>query len=85
MDEVAAQIPAKWHQVGIALNLPHSELECLPASDSLRCFSSIFNTWMKQELKPYTWLTIINVLQTPAVGESRLAKVITSKLDRNNM
>ena len=80
MNEVAAQIPAKWHQVGTQLNLAPSDLECLPASDSHRCFTSVFTTWEKQDTKPYTWFTIIDVLKTPAVGESHLAKVITSKL-----
>lgn len=81
MNEVAAKIPAKWLRVGIAVNLPASDLECLSDLDSCKCFITIFTTWKKKETTPYTWLTLIHALQTPIVGELNLAKVITSKLN----
>lgn len=81
MNEVAAKIPAKWLPVGIAVNLPHSDLQGLPASDPCQCFTSIFATWKNKETRPYTWLTLIHALQTPIVGELNLANIITSKLN----
>ena len=81
MNEVAAKIPAKWLPVGIAVNLAHNDLECLPASDPCQCFTSIFATWKRKETKPYTWSTLIHALRTPAVGELNLANIITSKLN----
>ena len=80
MEQVAAKIPAKWQRVGIALNLNQSDLECLPVLDCHQCFVTIFTTWKKQETSPYTWLTVLDALNTKLVGEKHLAQVITSRL-----
>ena len=80
MEQVAAKIPAKWRRVGIALNLNQSDLDCLPVLDCHQCFINIFTTWKNQETSPYTWLTVLDALNTKQVGETHLAKEITSKL-----
>ena len=79
MNHVAAKILPKWHELGIALDLAHNDLECLRALDPHQRFSSIFTKWKEQMTKPYTWLTVIDALNTPTVGAINLARDITSK------
>ena len=80
MNEVAAMIPNKWQQVGIMLNVSDGDLACFAQSDSQNRFISVFTTWKSKQTAPYTWLTVVQALQAPVVGESKLAKDIKSKL-----
>ena len=80
MNEVAAMIPNKWQQVGIVLNVSDGDLACFTQSDSQKRFISVFTTWKNKQTAPYTWLTVVQALQAPVVGESKLAKDIKSKL-----
>ena len=80
MNEVAAVIPNKWQQVGIVLNVSDGDLSCFVQLDSQKCFISVFTTWRNKETSPYTWQTVVKALQSPTVGENKLAKDINSKL-----
>ena len=81
MNEVAAKIPNKWHQLGIALKLSDGDLSSSDARlGSHEHFSSVFTTWKKKQTSPYTWWTLVQALQAPIVGENKLAKDITSLL-----
>ena len=50
------------------------------SSDPIQCITSVFKVWKKRATKPYTWSTVIEVLNAPAVDEIRLAKELTTKL-----
>ena len=84
MNEVAAHIPNKWRELGIELQLTPSELDCFSVAslgDMLRCFSSVFTVWKNRMSRdPYSWLTVIEALRAPAVGENRLAQKLSDKL-----
>ena len=83
MNEVAAKIPGKWRDVGLQLGVDQSILEgiaTISLGDTNLCYSNVFARWKNQKTYPYTWLTIVEVLQAPAVGEERLATKIKSKL-----
>ena len=87
MNEVAAKIPNKWINVGLQLGLDPSVLQGIAAIspvDTIRCYSNVFTQWKQQNLNtyPYKWSTIVQALQTPAVGEESLADKIKSKLSR---
>ena len=83
MNEVASQVPAKWKQISIQLGLTPSDQECFVASnpnDPLQCFTSVFRVWKNRATRPYKWSTVIEVLETPAVDEKRIAQKLRTKL-----
>ena len=83
MNEVASKVSAKWKQISIQLGLTPNDEECFMAStpnDPIHCLTSVFKVWKKRAKKPYTWSTVIEVLNAPAVDEIRLGKELTTKL-----
>ncbi len=79
MNLVAAVLPAKWRLVGVQLGLSTArldEIESHPPYDCKRFFSSVFSEWESQDILPYTWATIVHVLQAPSVEENRVAEDI---------
>ena len=88
MNKVAAKIPSKWRDVGLQLGLDHDVLDGIAIiipGDTNYCYSKIFTQWknLNSTTYPYTWSTIVEALQTSAVGESKLAKKIESGLSRH--
>ena len=60
-----------------------SDQECFMASnpnDPLQCFTSVFQVWKSRATRPYTWSTVIEALESPAVNEMRLAQELRKKL-----
>ena len=85
MKEVAAQIPGKWRDVGLQLGSDQGLLEGIASispGDTNHCYCNVFTWWKNQNstTHPYTWSTVVQALQTPAVGEQRLADKIKIKL-----
>ena len=91
MNEVAAVIPSKWKAVGVQLSLSGGTLNSIQMSHGwkpIAChdsFEEVFRTWKDQATtgttcSPYTWLTMIDALKTPAVGEVALAESLEQKL-----
>ena len=86
MNEVASKITAKWKQISIQLGLTPSDQECFLAStpnDPLQCFTSVFRVWKSRATRLYTWSTVIQALESPAVDEMRLAQELRTKLQSN--
>ena len=85
MNEVAAKIPSKWRDIGLQLGLSQGVQEGIatisPRNTNL-CYSNVFTLWENQNstTHPYTWSTIVKVLQAQSVGEEKLATKIKSKL-----
>ena len=85
MNEVAAEIPGKWRDVGLQLGVDQGVLggiATISLGDTNLCYSNVFTRWKNQNstTHPYTWSTLVHVLQAPAVGEERLANKIKTKL-----
>ena len=85
MNEVTAAIPGKWRDIGLhlGLNCPVlAEIASISPGDDIQCYSNVFTRWKNQNstAHPYTWSTIVQALQSPAVGEERLADKIKIKL-----
>ena len=85
MNEVAAKIPSKWRDVGLQLGLDHGVLDgiaFISPGDTHRCYSNVFTRWKNQDstAHPRTWSTIVQALESRAVGEERLADKIMSEL-----
>ena len=90
MNLVAANLPNKWWDVGILLGMTVSQLDNWKkeyGGNSCQCFSVIFDTW-KKRTRNCSWAAIITALQTPLVGETRLAEELKPTLgdpSRNNL
>ena len=85
MNEVAAEIPGKWRDVGLQLGLDHRALDgvaTISPGDVNHCYSNVFTHWKSQnsQAHPYTWSTVVQALKTQAVGEDRLADKIEKKV-----
>ena len=83
MNEVAAIIPGKWRDVGLQLGVDKGVLDGIahssPENNNL-CYTDVFTRWMNLTTHQYTWLKVVQVLESPAVGEKRLADKIKNKL-----
>ena len=85
MNEVAAKIPSKWRDMGLQLGVDQSVLEGIATTspgDTKHHYINVFTQWENQNstTHPYTWSTIVQALESPAVGEKRLADEIKEKL-----
>ena len=82
MNDVASKVSAKWRQISIQLGLTHNDQGCFAdATDNnaMNCFALVLNAWKNRATRPYTWSTMIEVLNSPAVAEVRLAQELTTK------
>ena len=85
LNEIAAEIPSKWRDMGQQLGLDQGVLNgiaLISPGDTNHCYSNVFTIWKNQNspAHPYTWLTVVQALKTRAVGEVRLAAQIKNKL-----
>ena len=73
--KVASNCHDKCLIVGLQLFLPFSQLYAIESRNHnpINCFAEIFDLWERQADLPYTWVTIIDVLRSPAVNENKLA------------
>ena len=76
LNKVAIKIPDKWKSIGIALNIDLAFIRLVEGNQttSQERYIEIFDKWKKSLSKPYTWLTIIDALESPSVNENRLAQ-----------
>ena len=82
MNEVASNISAKWREISIQLGLTLNDQECFAdatGDNAMKCFALVFNAWKSRATRPYTWSTVIEVLNAPAIAEVRLAQELRTK------
>ena len=83
MNEVAADIPNKWRDMGVQLGLDQGRLDAIAyisSGDTNLCFSNVFTLWKNQMKHPYTWSKLVDALQSVSVEEISLAEKIKMKL-----
>ena len=83
MNEVASKVYAKWKEISIQLGLTLNDQKYfmeLTLGDPKQCFTFVFTVWKSRATKPYTWSTVIQTLESPAVDEMRLAQELRTKL-----
>jgi len=85
MNEVAAKIPGKWQDVGLQLGIDKGILDgivIISPGNNNHIYANVFTRWKNQKLAthPYTWSTVVHVLESAAVGENHLAGEIKNKL-----
>ena len=85
MNDVAAAVPSKWTFVGIQLKVPQKDLDDVQLqvagrpNSSIEAFRLMLGKWSTLDPNMYTWSTIIGALETPSVGEIRLASRLRTK------
>ena len=82
MNDVASKVSAKWKEISIQLGLSPNDYTCFAdatGGNAMNCFALVLNAWESTPTMPYTWSTMIEVLNSPAVGEVRLARELTTK------
>ena len=79
---VATKIQDKFYQFGTAVRLNDGFLRSLydDYHDSLVRFIVILNRWKDNDPDTYTWSTVINVLQSDAIGAYAVAQDIIKHL-----
>ena len=53
-------------------------------SDDIRSFIKVLDLWKKRQSSPYTWSTILEILNRPSINNNELAKEIKKKLRNQN-
>ena len=77
MNRVAPNAASNWEKIGISLEIPYSDIKTISrnkTADAVLCLAEVFDMWKKRGSPPYTWTTIISVLNAKIVGEVQLAK-----------
>jgi len=84
MNEIAAEIPDKWREVGIGLGLVTSDIKRIeadnPTHKSHPCYLEVFHIWKTNNVEAYTWKTVLKTLRTKLVNAHGLAKTLESRL-----
>ena len=81
-NEIASKIPTKWRAVGIQLGLLANKLDQISTEENNQCqscFRRVFCEWQSQNCDR-SWLAVLRVLRTDAVGEVRLARELRERL-----
>ena len=81
LNEVAAETN-KWEEIGLQLDLSHTDIERIKIEEQQRieaCFIKVFNKWETKLTPPFTWPVIISALESPSVAEFRLASQLKAR------
>ena len=81
MNKVAAVIPHLWRAVGNQLGISFAKLEAINMQhigNPMECFREVFYYWSNNPTicMAYSWESIVEVLQSPEVGQIELARHI---------
>lgn len=71
----------KWRVIAINLDITNVDIERI-AFENIHeqdRLIKVFEKWQTQSKHPFTWDTILKVLEEPTVGESRLAQELRKK------
>ena len=83
INEIASKVSAKWKEISIQLGLSLNDQKYfmeLTLGDPKHCLTFVFTVWKSRATRPYTWSTVIQALEAPAVDEMRLAQELRTKL-----
>ena len=85
MEEVAAKAPKEWIKIGTMLDIEQHVLDGFKSQyspDLMECYRAVFNHWKITTPLPYTWSTIVEVLESEVVQRNDLAAEIRRKYTR---
>lgn len=79
---VGAKAQDQFENIGLGLNLTKPELNAIKSecnNNSKSCFIEIFQKWEQNTTPPYTWMTIIEILESDLVQRKDLALELRRK------
>ena len=82
--QIANEIPTKWFDAGIQLDIKKAQLDQFETQhklNSVRLWTEVFDQWKREQKRPYTWETIICVLDS--IGENKTAAQIRKWIAKN--
>ena len=82
MNDVAAKAPDQWMNFGTMLDIDSSVLDSLKArhnADPIACYRDVFTQWKAITTPPYTWETVVEILESGLIERLDLAAEIKRK------
>lgn len=83
MEDVAAQAPDDWRNIGTMLDIHFSQLNSFSRqyqADPMDCYRAVFHHWeTSKKDHPFTWDTIVKILKSDVVKRRDLAAKIKKK------
>ena len=82
-NDIIVPLKSKWREIGIQLGVSPDELDTyydVRNRNIPLCFTDVLEKWRKSDQLPYTWATILEVLESPFIGEVAIANSIKKKL-----
>ena len=82
-NDIIVPLKSKWREIGIQLGVSPDELDVyydVRNRNIPLCFTDVLEKWRKSDQLPYTWATILEILESPFIGESAVASAIKNKL-----
>ena len=75
MDHIVSEIPYKWYEFGSALAITPPQMEEIKEnhpSNGNRAFADVIQIWQTEEPRPFTWETLVMILESSIVNEPQL-------------
>ena len=82
MTNELGSVMAKWFSIGIQLGIDPAKLQEIETNyrTADRCFSEVINFWLKGNTAvPTSWISLVDLLDTPFVNEKGLARRLRDK------
>ena len=82
LNDAAAEIPFSWRKFGLCLGIDYEKLDAVEEdcqNDDLLCFTEVYSIWRKEQCKPVTWATVVEILEKPLLKETRLSQKLRRK------
>ena len=83
MNHVGVKMLSRWQLFGILLKIPVPELDTYPIHNCAICFTRVFDSWQRKGSPEFSWETVINVLESPLLGERHLASEVRKMISGN--
>ena len=77
MDHIVSEIPLKWFEFGSALAITPPQMEEIKenhSSNENSAFADVIQIWQTEYPRPFTWETLVMVLQSSTVNEPQLVQ-----------
>lgn len=84
-NDIVVPLKSKWREIGIQLGVSPDDLDMfydIRNRNIPLCFTDVLEKWRKSDELPYTWATILEILESPFIGEVAVASAIKKKLIR---
>ena len=82
LEDVAAVTPCSWRMFGLYLDIDNGKLEAVEAKnrgDQHLCFLDVYSIWKKENCKPVTWTTVVEILEKKMLANKSLVCQLRKK------